>query len=172
MKCLLVIDVQKGFVSDRTSHVVPKIRELMKTTSDIYKIATKFINVEGSGFTDIMHWKRLKTSPEIDVMGEIVPLADRIVEKTTYTACTEEILSFLQVNEIKEVYICGIDTDCCVLKTAIDLFERNIRPVVLSDYCASNGGIESHNAALTVLQRTIGINQIHTGFISSAKEIG
>lgn len=64
-----------------------------------------------------MHWKRLKTLPEIDVVEEIVPLADRIMEKTTYTACTEEILSFLHANKIKEVYICGIDTDCCVLKT-------------------------------------------------------
>lgn len=50
MKCLLVIDVQKGFVSDRTSHVVPQIKELMKTMSNTYKVVTKFINVEDSGF--------------------------------------------------------------------------------------------------------------------------
>ena len=86
--------------------------------------------------------------------------ATEIVQKTTYSACTESVLKLLQNNNISEVYLAGIDTDCCVLATAIELFDCNIRPIVLAQYCASNGGKRSHNAALTVLERTIGKAQI------------
>ncbi|WP_416373322.1 isochorismatase family protein [Mycoplasmopsis fermentans] len=30
----------------------------------------------------------------------------------------------------EEIYICGIDTDCCVQATAVNLFEKRIRPIV------------------------------------------
>ena len=32
-------------------------------------------------------------------------------------------------NKIKDIYLCGIDTDACVLKTAIDLFENNYNEI-------------------------------------------
>ncbi|WP_408634333.1 cysteine hydrolase family protein [Mycoplasmopsis fermentans] len=60
----------------------------------------------------------------------------------------------------EEIYICGIDTDCCVQATAVNLFEKRIRPIVLSNYCASNGGPESHEAALKTLSRAIGKENI------------
>lgn len=161
MKCLFVIDVQNGFVSKRTEYVVPRIEKLMTDFNWDLILATKFFNLPDSGFTDIMHWSRLKTSPETDLLANIEEYADRVIEKTIYSACTKETLELLEKNKIKEVFISGIDTDCCVLKTAIDLFERNIRPIVLSEYCASNGGQESHNAAIRVLQRTIGYDQIN-----------
>lgn len=50
----------------------------------------------------------------------------------------------------------GIDTDCCVMKTALDLFEIGIKPIVLSHYCASTGGNNIHLAALDMLKRNIG----------------
>ena len=133
MKCLLVVDVQNGFVSNKTEMVLPRIKE----------------------------------SPEIEVIPFVESLSSAVIRKTTYTACTEDVLSLLRENSIDEVYICGIDTDCCVLASAIGLFEQNIRPVVLEYYCASNGGKKSHEAALTVLERTIGKQQIIHGQISS-----
>lgn len=83
-----------------------------------------------------------------------------IVQKSVYTSCNYDLINLLRTLKISEVYIVGIDTDCCVLKTAMDLFEINIRPIVLSYYCASNGGKKSHDAALTVLRRNIGDNQV------------
>ena len=163
MKCLLVIDVQNGFVSDETDMVLPRIEQLMRDFQGSLIIATQFINVEPSGFRDIMHWKRLKDSPEIDLIPFVESLASFVFKKTTYTACTEEILNVLKEKNVDEVYLAGIDTDCCVLASAIGLFEQNIRPIVLEHYCASNGGEKSHNAALTVLERTIGKRQIKYG---------
>lgn len=160
MKCLLVIDVQNGFVSSRTAAVVPQIEQLMEKFKDELIISTQFVNLDDSGFTRIMHWKRLKQSPEIDLIEGVAKRSTYTIVKTTYTACNTEIMKLLHDNQIEEAYIAGIDTDCCVLKTAIDLFELGIRPIVLTKYCASNGGESSHLAAIKVLERTIGRDQI------------
>ena len=163
MKCLFVIDVQNGFISSKTSHIVPHITQLVNDFSDGDIIATKFINADKSPYEVFMNWGRLKVSPEIDLLPQVQDKANLIVEKNIYSACTEEVLKYLCINNIDEVFLAGIDTDCCVLKTATDLFEHGIRPIVLTDYCASNGGLASHDAAITVLKRTIGNRQIVSG---------
>lgn len=156
---LIVIDVQKGFISDKTEYVLPIIKEYIYEFKGDCIIATQFVN-EGGGFESILHWNRLKDSPEIEVLDFVVEKSDYVVKKNLYSACSEEIIGILEENNIQEVYLIGIDTDCCVLKTAIDLFEMNKRPVVVARCCASNGGKESHEAALKVLSRTIGEAQI------------
>ena len=86
--------------------------------------------------------------------------ADVIIEKHGYSACCPEVLDILRAHDIKEVHLAGVDTDCCVLKTAVDLFEENIRPIVLTEYCASDGGVESQKAGIKVLERLIGTEQL------------
>jgi nicotinamidase-related amidase len=66
----------------------------------------------------------------------------------------------LERRKISEVFLCGIETDCCVLKTAVDLFEHHYRPVVLSSACASRAGKENHEAGLKILRRMIGNEQV------------
>jgi len=57
---------------------------------------------------------------------------------------------------------CGIATDGCVLKTAVDLFEAGIRPVVLTDAVSSHAGDEVHQAGLLLISRFIGGEQLVT----------
>jgi hypothetical protein len=57
-----------------------------------------------------------------------------------------------------DLYLCGIDTDSCVLKTAVDTFERNPTPWILKDACASHAG--AHAVGLFIAARFIGANQI------------
>ena len=163
MKCLLVIDVQNGFVSDRTRFIIPNIQQLISDFGEGPIIATKFVNREGTGFTDIMHWGRLKKDPETALLPLVAESVDIVFEKNTYTAYIEPVAIFFASHDVKEVLLAGIDTDCCVLTTAISLFEHNIRPIILADYCASNGGRESHCAAIKVMERAIGRQQIFYG---------
>ena len=67
MKCLFIIDVQKGFVSPKTDFVLPRIEKLMNAFRGGPIIATKFVN-RGGPFDAIMHWKRLIASPEVDLI--------------------------------------------------------------------------------------------------------
>ena len=62
--------------------------------------------------------------------------------------------------DVNEIYLCGIDTECCVLKSAFDLFEMGYDVKVLKDYCACTNGIKRHMNALEILRRNIGYNSI------------
>ena len=42
--CLLLIDVQKGFVTERTEYAVPRLKELVRMGFD-HIVATKFVNI-------------------------------------------------------------------------------------------------------------------------------
>ena len=63
-------------------------------------------------------------------------------------------------NNIDEIYLCGFDTDACVSKTALDLFENNYNVYVLKDYCMSSESVELHNVYINNLARLIGKNKI------------
>lgn len=160
---LLIVDMQNGFVSEKTDYVVPKVIQLI-SSNKFSKIAfTQYFNTDSSPFERYLNWFKLKTREEQSLVNELVPYAHFVVRKNGYTSINAEMKSYLANNNITTVFIAGIDTDCCVLTSAVDLFQMGIRPVVLADYCASNGGAESHTAALRVLVRLIGDKQIHLG---------
>ena len=63
---------------------------------------------------------------------------------------------YISKNSINEIYLCGFDTDGCILKTAFDLFENNIKTYILQEYCMSSGGEKYHYEAIDILKRSIG----------------
>lgn len=171
---LIVVDMQNGFNRyDQTHTLVKKVLQL--TNSGIFDkiIATRFLNKEGSQYTKFLNWHRLMSSPDIDLVDGIK--ADVVVDKWVYTCVTEDFMSLLkECNDgdiPSHIFICGADTDCCVLKTATDLFERSVMPIVLTEYCDSNGGPESHKAGILVMDRLIGRKSIIPGKIKSKEEI-
>ncbi|MDR1849228.1 MAG: cysteine hydrolase [Zoogloeaceae bacterium] len=163
--CLLLVDIQNGFISDNTSHILPEVEKLISQKKYDFMVATQFINLEKSPFQCFMHWYRLMASPEIDLYSAVAANADLIIKKNVYTAVNDELLGFIRKNGIEEVYVAGIDTDCCVLTTAVGLFEHGIRPYVLAHYSASNGGQQSHDAGILALCRMIGSDSIIQGEI-------
>jgi len=160
--CLVIVDVQNGFLSDKTCEVPDKILELLKKKKFNHIVGTKFVNVEGSPYTELMGWRGLMDDNSRQVNKIVVENCEKIFTKTIYSCFTKEFESYLKDNHIEKLFFLGIDTDCCVLKSATDCFERNIPFEVLINYCASNGGMESHNAAIRVMQRTIGEKTINS----------
>ena len=157
-KALLIIDVQVGFVNDATRHILPKVEALQKQYKHVY--ATRFINAEGSPYRKLLDWHRFYES-SVDVPLAFQPVDSAVViDKNVYTCITPSFMEDLRSKDIEEVAICGIDTDACVATCAVDLFENGIRPVLLTEACASHAGAEYHEAALRILARLIGKNQI------------
>ena len=164
-RCLFFIDVQSGFVEPGTTQpIIPHLEQLARDFEGEFVLATKFVNRDGSGFTDIMGWHGLKDERETALLPFVEACADFIIEKNTYSACSDEVMKILTEKGITEVILASIDTDCCVLATATSLFEHNIRPVVLEKYCASTGGAASHAAGIRVLNRLIGAAQLPTAW--------
>lgn len=158
--CLFVVDIQYGFISDNTKHILDPVNTLINSNIFDHIVATRFINEEDSPYRRFLKWNKLSSVEEIKLYEPVEKAANLIIDKNIYTALSAKMLDFIISNNINTVFIAGIDTDCCVLATSVDMFEHNIRPYVLEKYSASNGGIESHNAAIKVLQRLIGDESI------------
>ncbi len=160
---LIVVDVQKGFVNDNSAHIVPDVVKLIDRWHSLggKVVATRFRNAPDSQWVRLLGWSKLMDSPEIDLVDELDGLADIVIDKYSYTSLTDELNELLP-EAPAPVYVCGIDTDICVTKTAVDLYERGNRPVIITDACASHAGIESHTHALETLRRFIGRTQLLT----------
>ncbi|MFI6055745.1 isochorismatase family cysteine hydrolase [Streptomyces violascens] len=162
-----MIDVQNGFVNDRSRHVVPVIVHLIDQweAAGAPVLFSRYLNHPGSPFVRLLDWSALQDAPETDVVPELAAYAaqaERIVDKTTYSALSPALAQEFHDRGWEQVVLCGIATDSCVLKTAADAFEAGITPLVVTDACASEAGDAVHQAGLTVARRMIGARQLIT----------
>ena len=157
-KALLIVDVQNGFVNDKTKHIPPLVEKLQYNYDLV--IATRFINLPDSPYRRLIKWNHL--SPDTDEIELAFKPKDGVViiDKYIYSCIDDAFMTLLKDNEIEAVDICGIDTDICVTKCAVDLFERDITPYVLKDYCATHAEADVQESALIILARYIGSSQI------------
>ena len=159
-EAIAVIDVQKGFITPVSAHVPRHVRTLIEHVPFAHRIFTCFRNPPDSPYEKLLHWTHLREAPETDIVDELQGQATLIVDKSTYSSLTAEFLRYLETHRIREVYLAGIDTEACVLKTAVDLFEANYRPIVLADCCMSHASLSLHRMGLDLLTRFIGKDQI------------
>lgn len=158
--CLFVIDVQNGFINHNTSHVIGRIQQLIERNIFDHVLFTRFVNSKDGPFVKYLNWDRFFEDHEIDIVKDLKIFANNVFDKKVYTSINDETIAFLKQKNISKAFVCGIDTECCVLATALDLFQINIKPMVLAYYAASKAGQEVHDAALTVLKRMIGSSNI------------
>lgn len=164
---LMVIDVQNGFVNDRSAHAVPVIAEIVRKwrANGGALVFTRFHNYPGSPYERLIGWTRLTAGPETELVPELAAYVDDttpVVNKNVYTLFTHEGEQLVRDNGWTNLYLCGIDTDNCVLKTAVDAFERGLTPWIIADASSSTGGQPAHDAGLLVARRFIGVGQVIT----------
>lgn len=164
---LLIIDLQKKFINKETKEVIQIIKELLDCKNYDYVAFTKFINDEDSNFYRTLNWKGCITEEDRQIMVDTKD--NKIFEKRTYTAFNEEFREYIKDNNIDTIYLCGIDTDACVLKTALDLFENNYNVKVIEDCSMSHSGYKMHESAIDILKKNIGSNNIIKAFNKNKK---
>ena len=143
-KALLIIDVQTSAVSK--PEIAQRIEKLQYEYETVY--VSKFTNT-GSPLLPIMNWsgyenEELAFTPKENAI---------IFSKTGYTSYLQEM------QEFDEIHLCGFDTDACIYKTAMDLIENNIRPIILQNCCFS-ANREFHDIGMKLLERNIGKHNI------------
>lgn len=173
---LILVDMQNGFTRYKEANkLIKRVEMLLRTNSFDYVVATKFMNYKNSMYEKIFDWHELISEEDRDLCRNIKDYVDEVIEKTVYTCVNSHFLQRIcQLNDgtfPEKLFIAGVDTDCCVLKIATDLFESNIRPIVLTQYCGSNGGPESHLAGLVCMKRLIGDEQLYSCEITSKRDL-
>ena len=139
-KALLIIDAQKAAVVK--PEIVRSIEKLQYEYDVVY--VSKFTNT-GSPLLKIMDW----TGYDDETLA-FTPKKEAIIFiKTGYTSYLPEMKAF------DEIHLCGFDTEACVYKTAMDLVEIGVRPVVLKDYCYSSDE-QMHTIGIKILEKNIG----------------
>ncbi len=163
-RILLVVDVQNGFVNEYTDAIPDRIRTLIERGRFDSVIFTCFINIPGSPYRRVLDWHGCAEPPDTDIAPALADLVRPgfAYSKPGFTGIPDDLADRLREEGPEEVVIVGIDTDMCVLKVAMDVFDLGITPVVLVDCCASTGGLQAHLAGLAILARNIGATQLRT----------
>lgn len=158
----MVVDVQNGFINNYTKYVPGRIRNLIEREEYAVIFYTRFVNVEGSPFRRMLDWDECAAPPDTEIVPELVRFAseDQIYSKPGYAGLPDNLAERLQREGVEQIGVVGIDTDMCVLKVALDLFDLNIEPLVYIDCCASTAGLQAHLAGLAVLARDIGADHL------------
>jgi nicotinamidase-related amidase len=161
-QALLVVDVQRGFINDFTRHIPGRIARLIDSGEFEPVLFTLFVNSPGSPYQRLLDWHACAGPPDTDLVTELSSVArpGNVFEKHGLTGVPDELSERLRRDRIDEINVVGIDTDMCVLKIAMDLFDAGIEPIVLVDCCASTAGLQAHLAGLAILSRNIGPFQL------------
>ena len=165
---LLIVDLQRGFMNDFTHHIPERIARVIERGRHDPLLFTRFVNVPESPYQRFLDWHDVAAPPDTELVPEMVRFVarGRVFEKRGYTGLPEELGAHLREIAAEEVTVVGIDTDMCVLKTAMDTFDLGIRPVVLTDCCASTLGAAAHLLGLAILSRNIGPHQLREAGLS------
>jgi nicotinamidase-related amidase len=143
-KALLIIDVQKSAVG--RSKLPQKIEKLQNQYE--YVFVSQFQN-KGSPLLKLMSW----TGYDDEALAFIPATKAFTFKKKGYSSY------HFKMKDFDEIHLCGFDTDACIYKTALDLIEKGIRPIVLKKYCFSKNQI-FHKMGLKLLSRNIGKHNI------------
>jgi len=162
---LVVTDVENGFVREQSAHVVPIIVDLVRRWQGAGgdTLFTRYLNYPGSPFERFFGWRRLQSPPETDIVSELQPYIERgvVLDKAIYSPFTADGVRLFEQRDWNNFYFCGIATESCVLKGAVDAFERGYTPWLIPHASASHAGPEAHCAGLLVARRFIGPGASH-----------
>jgi len=152
---LIVIDVQNYFVNDNTKILPQKIAKFIENNKFDFVLFAKFVNKEDSNFFKILDWKECTSSPDTDIHSTLSKFVNKnnVFEKSTYSIFkSKKLAKFLKKNNITKLFLCGIDTDACVLASAYDGFDIGYNIEILKDLCLSHYGEKLNNSALNIIE--------------------
>lgn len=155
---LVIIDLQKAFMNEYTKDLPRKIRKFMKTEDcDFdYIITTRYLNHENTACYQFENWKEcMYDDPNSELVDEIKELNLLNVDKDKYSCYNTDFKNLIHGLDIKDIYLCGVNTGCCVLHSAFDMYDDLLSVYVYQDLCASTSGPESHAAAIKILEECI-----------------
>ena len=159
MKNILIVDMQKGFMKETNVHLIEKINIYLNQNNFDNIFFTKCVNDSESPYQKILNWNAMQELEEQEFVLYL-PENAKILTKNGYGISNDDIKYFKDLG-ITEMEICGTDIDACCLAIAFNLFDNNIKPIILSDLCASSSSnLNIKNYALEIMKRQFGNDNI------------
>jgi nicotinamidase-related amidase len=160
----IVVDMQELFRShpewgtQALTGIVPPIRRLLQAKPE-NAYFSRFIPARRADQAEGM-WQRYyhrwhsvtldQLDPaQIDVIHELKPWARRVGDKPGYSALASPDIRAAAVGA-RDVILTGVETDVCVLATAIEAMEAGLRVILAGDALTSSS-LSCHAKALDIL---------------------
>lgn len=155
--CLVIVDMQIGFINQYTEHLPKKIADFIDNHSVFSCIAaTRYCNTPDTACYKLGDWKECMTgTDDASLSPVIVPYVQKIFDKKTYSGFTEEFKIFSEHEKFDKIYFCGVNTDCCVLATVLSCYDNVYDCAVIEDLCASTLGKKKHDHAIELMSDNI-----------------
>lgn len=174
---LLVVDVNNNFFMQgmpfyvpNSGTILPNLKKLIKTCREmkvpvIYM--TQAYRPDGSNIGLASSTSTLAFPPKgdvaaegtkaVEIYSEVKPeKGDIIIKKMRYSSFfNTDLESTLRWLGVDTVILTGTVTDCCIITTTFDAYQRDIKPVVLSD-CTAARDDETHKVILRTIARVAG----------------
>ena len=170
MKILIIVDMQKGFMTAGNKHLIGKIEKLINSGGGFFDeiFATKFINFGKSQYCQHIGWEKMKRSG-ISEFAITLPETAKVIEKETYGLKDRMFIGdkfkvgkkIFNADET-EVYIVGTDYDACVLAIGFQFFDHGFQPHFILD-CVDSAAKSPNISKLQFMrqcQRIFGKNSI------------
>jgi nicotinamidase-related amidase len=109
-----------------------------------------------------------------DFVEPIQPLAShrhaKIIDKYTFDAFFEtELRALLRFNQIDTLYLAGVETNVCVLYTALSALSNGFKTVILED-CVTTSQPELQAPTLQIIEVAKGQRMSHHRFLASLEK--
>lgn len=165
---LLIVDVQPGFINSFTHHIPQRVARLVERDQYAPILFTRFINEPEGPYQRFLDWHSCDREPETNIVPELKSFVDQscVFSKPGLCGMPNQLADYLRQHRIERIFLVGIDTDMCVLKMAMDIFDIGIEPIIFTDCCASTAGLQAHLAGLAVLSRNIGAQRLRVAGLS------
>src|SRR3989344_630236 len=128
---LVVVDMQEGFRSQALISITSNIKKLLVNFKGEI-IFLCFKNKRGSMFENSLKWKKFHDRKDQAIVKELGNV------------------------KYKKIYLCGVYTDVCIIKAAMDAFDNGIKCRVIHDASNSPHGKNNHRFAVESLGHIIG----------------
>ena len=157
---LIIVDVQNYFVKGMVKTLPEKISRFVKNNKKNFTtiLTTQFINRKHSNFCKILNWHNCFKKKETELHPKIKALCppSQQFTKSTYSVFkSEKLTRFLKKNNIKTVYLCGIETDACILASAFDGFDKGYTIKVIKELCGSINKRKSEKVVMDIIKKNI-----------------
>ncbi|MBI5159398.1 cysteine hydrolase [Candidatus Micrarchaeota archaeon] len=161
---LIIIDVQNRFMNEFTRHLPARILDFVSKNKFDFVLFIKFVNNNDSGFVKNFGWNECALPPETDIAPELAKLStpENTFEKNTFSAFKSKrsldslgLPAFLKKNSVSHVFLCGTDSEACVLASAFDAFDSGFKTAVIKELCASCNGKKFSEMASEIIGKNL-----------------
>lgn len=155
-RALIVVDVNNFFLQDAPSDLARKIAEHIEAAQYEAVAFPVFKNEPGSNFENSLNWTKCSSDEDAALPPELKKWAtdDNVFRRATYSAFADtDLEEYLRRHKIKELTLCGIDTDACVLATAFSAFDLGFKVHVNFELTFSTNGMEEE--ARSIIEKSI-----------------